>query len=205
LAVRVALTFDAEHADRPHEFRTTERLVELLAASGTRATFFLQGRWVESVPSLARSIADAGHVIGNHGYYHARMSQLTEAGFRDDVMRATAAIRAATGVDPVPWFRCPFGDGSSVPWVRDALAADGYRHVGWHADVQDWDDAVSAEAIERRVLAGVDLVGDGAVILLHGWPTPTPGGVERVLGAAGARGIEFVGVDELPEPPVGVS
>jgi peptidoglycan/xylan/chitin deacetylase (PgdA/CDA1 family) len=198
----VALTFDAEHADRPHEFRTTERLVELLAATGTRATFFLQGRWVESVPSLARSIADAGNVIGNHGFYHARMSQLTEAGFRDDVARATEAIATATGVDPLPWFRCPFGDGASKAWVIRALAEDGYRHVGWHIDTQDWDDGVTADAVQQRVLSGVDEVGDGAVVLLHGWPTPTPVGVERVLEAANRRGITFVGIDELGVEPV---
>ena len=75
----MALTFDAEHADRPDAVGI-ERLLEVLAAVGARATFFLQGRWVESVPSVAHALVDGRHVIGSHGYYHGRMSHLTDEG-----------------------------------------------------------------------------------------------------------------------------
>ena len=86
MAMRVALTFDAEHADRPDAVGI-ERLLEVLAAVGARATFFLQGRWVESVPSVAHALVDGRHVIGSHGYYHGRMSHLTDEGIADDVRR----------------------------------------------------------------------------------------------------------------------
>ena len=64
--VRVALTFDAEHADRPNASGTDE-LLDALAATDTRATFFLQGRWVEAVPSAVRQVVDGGlrvHGVG---------------------------------------------------------------------------------------------------------------------------------------------
>lgn len=199
--VRVALTFDAEHADRPNTIGT-DRLVEVLAAAGARATFFLQGRWIDSVPSVAQALVEGRHLIGNHGYYHARMSHLTEEGIADDVRRAEEAIRLACGVDPRPWFRCPFGDGASDPRVLGAIAAAGYRHVGWHVDGEDWAEDATAEGLERRVREGIRGVGDGAVVLLHGWPAVTPTVVERLLASAGDDAVAYVGIDELGIEPV---
>jgi peptidoglycan/xylan/chitin deacetylase (PgdA/CDA1 family) len=199
--IRVALTFDAEHADRPSA-SGTERLLVVLAAAATRATFFLQGRWVESVPSMARALVDAHHVIGSHGHYHGRMSHLTDEGIADDVRRAEEAIRQACGVDPRPWFRCPFGDGASDPRVLGAITAAGYRHVGWHVDGEDWADDATAEGVEVAVRDGVRGVGDGAVVLLHGWPAVTPTVVERLLARAADDGVVYVGINELGETPV---
>src|SRR5829696_8941548 len=136
MIVRVALTFDAEHADRGNA-NGTEQLLEVLAASAVRATFFLQGRSVESVPAVARAVVAGGHPIGSHGHDHGRMSHLRDEEITGDVQRAEEAIRQACGVDPRPWFRCPFGDGASDPRVLGAISAAGYRHVGWHVDSED--------------------------------------------------------------------
>jgi len=53
VAFRVALTFDAEHPDRPARPGNDERLLDALAAAGVRATFFVQGRWAEAYPAVA--------------------------------------------------------------------------------------------------------------------------------------------------------
>ena len=199
--IRVALTFDAEHADRPDAVGI-EKLVEVLSAAGTRATFFLQGRWVEAAPSVARSVVAGGHVIGSHGYYHGRMSHLTDEGIADDIQRAEEAVRQACGVDPRPWFRCPFGDGASDGRVLARLDEAGYRHVGWHVDSEDWAEGATAEELERRVREGIAGVGDGAVVLFHGWPAATPVTVERLLASAAEDGVGYVGIDELAVTPV---
>ena len=201
MPIRAALTFDAEHADRPNAGET-ERLLAVLAAGGARATFFLQGRWVEATPSVARSVVEGGHLIGSHGHYHCRMSQLTDEGIRDDVARSEAAIRDVVGVDPRPWFRCPFGDGTSDPRVLAGLEAVGYRHVGWHVDGEDWQDDCTSEALASTVLDGIRSAGNGAVVLLHAWPAATPEAVRLVLEASSREGIAFVGIDELGVAPV---
>lgn len=198
---RVALTFDAEHADRPDAIEC-DMLLSVLAAARARATFFLQGRWVEAVPSKARRVAGGGHLIGSHGHYHGRMSHLTDAGIRDDVSCAEHAIRHEVGVDPRPWFRCPFGDGAGNARVLDALAAAGYRHVGWHVDPEDWHEGATVPELEQRIRDGIGRHGNGAVVLLHAWPAATPIVVERLLASAADDGIDYVRIDELGVEPV---
>src|ERR1700678_3916382 len=57
----IALTYD----DGPNDI-VTERLLDLLARNNTRATFFFIGRYVRQRPQIARAVASAGHLIGNH-------------------------------------------------------------------------------------------------------------------------------------------
>ncbi len=201
-APAVALTFDAEHPDRPHHRAdATDRILSALADAGVRATFFVQGRWAESHPSEVRSIAAQGHLLGNHSSYHARMTLLTDEGLRTDVGRAEGTIRDLTGVDVRPWFRCPFGDGHDDPRVRAALDELGYRDVWWNVEPFDWDPARTAQQVERDTVAGALAVGDGAVVLLHTWPGTTAEAVPGILEDLRAAGVRFVTVDELEGLP----
>lgn len=169
----------------------------MLAAADARATFFLQGRWVEAYPGTARRYRDAGHLIGNHSFYHARMPLLTDVGLRADVRTAERAIRRILGVDPRPWFRLPFGAGADDARVQSALAAAGYRHVGWDVDVQEWRPRLSQRAVERLVVDAVCAHGDGAVVLMHTWPSAVRA-LAAILARLRAEGAEFVRLDGLP-------
>ena len=125
--LRVALTFDAEHPSRSGaDPDAPSRILDALGEAGVRAAFFVQGRWASAHPALARRIADDGHLVGNHSNYHAPMTLLSSVGFRTDVREAERRIVRVAGVDPRPWFRCPFGDGADRPEVRAALAELGY-------------------------------------------------------------------------------
>jgi peptidoglycan/xylan/chitin deacetylase (PgdA/CDA1 family) len=144
---------------------------------------------VRANPELARRIAGAGHLIGNHSNYHAPMDTLTDEGLRRDIAKAESTIGATTGVDPKPWFRCPFGAGMDDPRVLAAIEELGYRHVGWDHDPRDWDEGRTVD----ELVAGV---GPG-IVLLHAWPAVTADGLERVIADLRGRGAEFVGLDEL--------
>jgi peptidoglycan/xylan/chitin deacetylase (PgdA/CDA1 family) len=198
---RVALTFDVEHHDRRATADATETLLGLLSRFELRATCFIQGRWAEAYPGVAGSIAAAGHLVGNHSYYHARMPLLTDAGLSEDLTEAGRVITETTGADPRPWFRCPFGAGAHDPRVQAAVRAAGYRHVGWHVGVEDWDPAKSAATIERDVVEGTLAHGDGAVVLLHAWPTATREAIGAIAGRLRDAGATFVTVDALGEVP----
>jgi peptidoglycan/xylan/chitin deacetylase (PgdA/CDA1 family) len=197
MTFRVALTFDAEHPDRPHRIGATERVLDRLAEEGIRATFFIQGRWAEAFPGLARSVAERGHLIGNHSFYHARMPLLSRSGLATDVRAAERAILATTGVDPRPWFRCPFGAGSENPAVLAGLARLGYRDIGWDVEGADWRPSRRGRGMAGQMAAQAIARGDGAVLLLHPWTTATGLGLDPLVAGLRDGGATFVGVDEL--------
>lgn len=199
-AARVALTFDAEHPDRPTVPGTTERILDALRAAGVVATFFVQGRWAQAEPALADRIALDGHLVGNHSHHHARLTILTGAGIARDTRAAEAAIVAATGADPKPWYRCPFGAGAGSARVADRLATLGYVDVGWHVDCRDWAGP-SPATLRARVVQETLARGDGAVVLLHGWPAPTAEALPGIVADLRRAGATFVTVAELPSVP----
>ena len=197
MTFRVALTFDAEHPDRPHRLGGTERVLDRLDTEGVTATFFIQGRWAEAYPELARSVADRGHLIGNHSFYHARMPLLSAAGLASDVRAAERAIVDATGVDPRPWFRCPFGAGTDDPTVRAGLARLGYREIGWDVEGFDWHSNRRGAGMAREMAAATVKRGDGAVVLLHPWTTATGLGLTPLIGDLREAGASFVRLDAV--------
>jgi peptidoglycan/xylan/chitin deacetylase (PgdA/CDA1 family) len=200
VARRVALTFDAEHPDRPRcPPGNTEAILDLLRSADVRATFFVQGRWARSQPEAAHRIAAEGHLVGNHSNYHVPMPHLSDDGLRADVTEAEDAIRALCGVDPRPWFRCPFGEGADDPRVLGALEGLGYRNVGWDVEVEDWEPWRTSEEIAHDTVLGADDRGDGAVVLLHAWPGPTAEALPRILQELTRAGRRIVALDELEQ------
>jgi peptidoglycan/xylan/chitin deacetylase (PgdA/CDA1 family) len=200
--LRVALTFDAEHPDRPWcPPGNAEHLLDVLLAEEVRATFFVQGRWAEAYPATARRIADDGHLVGFHSHYHARMPLLLGGGFASDLADGTEAVLANTGVDPHPWFRCPFGEGADDPRVHAELAAAGYRHVGYHIVLEDWEAWRTGVAIAADAIDGVRAHGDGAVVLLHTWPGGTGEAIQAIVDGLRGLGATFVTVDALEDLP----
>jgi peptidoglycan/xylan/chitin deacetylase (PgdA/CDA1 family) len=195
---RVALTFDTEHPDRPRtEPGNTRALVATLAEHGVRATFFLQGRWVEAYPEVAQAIATDGHLIGDHSFYHVRMPLLTDDGIAQDLADSGRVIRETTGRDPRPWFRCPFGSGFDDPRVLGALARAGYQNVHWDVDCEDWDPALDASSVERAIVDATLVRGDGAIVLLHAWPNATLEAIGGIVTRLRSAGATFVTVDAL--------
>jgi peptidoglycan/xylan/chitin deacetylase (PgdA/CDA1 family) len=199
---RIALTFDAEHPDRPRcPPDAADRILDALARAGARATFFLQGRWAQAHPERARRIADEGHLVGNHSQYHARMRLLRDEGIRSDVIDAAGHIRAACGLDPRPWFRCPFGDGHDDARVLASLEGLGYRNVHWDLELEDWEPWTTGEGLAEATVAGALALGDGAVVLLHTWPASTADAIPAILDRLAGADARFVSVDALERLP----
>jgi peptidoglycan/xylan/chitin deacetylase (PgdA/CDA1 family) len=152
----VVLTFD----DGPHP-EGTPAVLDVLARTGARATFFVIGEQVRRRPALVAEIAAAGHGVALHGYRHRLQSRLTGTQVRDDMARGGAEIEDAIGTGPV-WHRPPYGIYSPAG-LRAARAA-GLRPLLWSRWGKDWRRFTTPRRIAGRVLRGV-LPGD--VILLH--------------------------------------
>ncbi|HEY3766626.1 MAG TPA: polysaccharide deacetylase family protein [Gaiellales bacterium] len=194
---RIALTFDTEHWSHPSAADVQERILDVLAEADVLATFFVQGRWATAYPECARRIAVAGHLVGNHSHHHAPMDMLTDAGIERDVGQAEEAIRALAGVDPRPWFRCPFGSGHDDPRVLQALGRAGYRNQHWDVEPDDWKPERTPADLERLVVDGAFAHGDGAVVLLHSWPPATIAALPAILRRLREGGARLVRLDEV--------
>src|SRR5215211_1085259 len=105
----VALTFD----DGPNP-DATPVVLDALAARSVKATFFVLGRHAERWPHLVKRIADEGHSIGNHGYFHRKLHFKSPAYVRRDLSLGTELIERTANVRPT-LFRAPHGFRS--PWV----------------------------------------------------------------------------------------
>jgi peptidoglycan-N-acetylglucosamine deacetylase len=151
----VALTFD----DGPNP-NATPLVLDALKARGVRATFFILGRHAERWPDLVRRVADEGHAIGNHGYYHRKLHFKSPDYVRRDLTLGTEMIERTSGVHP-RLFRAPHGFRS--PWVTAIARSLGQRTVGWSLGV--WDsDRPGVDVIADRMVEGAR---PGSILLLH--------------------------------------
>ncbi len=102
-------------------------ILEILARHQVKATFFVLGWVAESIPSLVRQIAEAGHEIGCHGYNHRRVRQQTPEEFRQDIRRARRCLMDQAQ-QPIHCYRAPsFSIVKSTLWALDILAEEGFK------------------------------------------------------------------------------
>jgi peptidoglycan/xylan/chitin deacetylase (PgdA/CDA1 family) len=154
----IALTFDGGD-----NAAAAGSILRTLRTRRVPATFFLTGRFAERFPALTRRIG-RDYPVGNHSYSHRPMTPLSTTSAAAEFRRAEQAIRGATGHDPRPLFRFPYGD-------RDrrtiALANRlGYVSVRWSIDTWGWMGVarMSPAAVVSRVVARLE---PGAIVLLH--------------------------------------
>ena len=104
----------------------TDRILELLAETGTTGTFFVLGWVAERHPDLVRRIVAAGHEIGSHGWWHFRVHSISQEGFRREI-RDSKALLEDIGGSPVLGYRAPsFSIVPGTEWAFDLLLEEGY-------------------------------------------------------------------------------
>ena len=108
--------------------RNTERLLELLDHAGARATFFTVGWVAWRYPDLVKRIAEAGHELASHGFWHEVVRRHDAASFAADLEASKKLIEDLTGV-PVEGYRAA---GNSITpqdaWAFDAILEQGYSY-----------------------------------------------------------------------------
>jgi peptidoglycan/xylan/chitin deacetylase (PgdA/CDA1 family) len=190
---QIALTYDDGPND-PH----TLRLLDVLAKHGVRATFFMIGRYVQQRTDIARAVALAGHVIGNHTFTHPLLICESAAHTRTQLLQCRSALQDAIG-EHSNLFRPPFG-GRRPATLRVARSL-GLETVMWNVTGYDWN-APPAAVIEQKV---VRQVRGGDVILLHDGGHRAAGAdraqtviaTENLIRRYREQGYEFVTVEEM--------
>jgi peptidoglycan/xylan/chitin deacetylase (PgdA/CDA1 family) len=192
----VALTFDGGgNAD------AAGTVLALLKREHVTGTFFLTGHFVRAYPALARAIG-LRYPVGNHTVNHVDLRRLSDTAVTREVVRAEQLIRIATGRDPRPYFRFPYG-------ARDARTLGlihrlGYASVRWTVDTWGWmgRSEQTVAGAHRRVLR---YLMPGEIVLMHLGSARDHSRIDSkalpgVIRAVRARGYRFVTLAGVSAP-----
>lgn len=108
--------------------RNTDRVLEIFASNGVKATFFMLGCVAERFPALTRRIVEQGHELASHGFQHVRVTQQQPEEFRADVTRTKKLLEDISG-RPVRGYRAAsYSIGEGNLWALDVLAETGHLY-----------------------------------------------------------------------------
>ncbi len=194
----IALTYD----DGPNP-DATERLLEVLGRHEVRASFFLIGGFVRQRPDLARAIAAAGHLVGNHTMTHPWLAWQSRARIQEELRGCNAALEDALGA-PVRFFRPPHG--ARRPYALRTARELGLTTVQWNVTCFDWSapppQTILAHASkgilrnQRRSRASNVLLHDGGHLGLGAPRMASVEATDRLITHYKQTGARFVTVDK---------
>ncbi|MHA0856016.1 polysaccharide deacetylase family protein [Paenibacillus sp. CMAA1364] len=163
-------------------------MLNTLDQEKVKATFFFDGKWLNSNMEMAKEIQKRGHELSNHAYSHLNMSELREEKARSEISRTQTLLKERLGVEP-KWFAPPSGDFDSDT-VRIAKE-EGMHTVLWTLDTVDWKHP-SAESIINKIATKVE---PGFLILMH--PTSSSSdALKGMIHAIRAKGLDLGTVSE---------
>ena len=181
-----ALTFD----DGPTG--ATPELLDALAASDARATFFLLGENVERRPDMAAAVVAAGHEVANHSWSHVNAWRTPTRATVREFARTDVLLTEVAG-RPVRWVRPPYGKFTYplIHWARRR----GQRVALWDTMPCDY----SPRASVQRVVRGLSMTRPGSIVCLHDnarSAAVTPAALREVLPRLRDEGYRFPTLSE---------
>lgn len=181
-APMIALTFD----DGPNP-ENTARILDVLNANYSRATFFVVGTNAENYPETLKAISSSGNEIGNHTYKHAKLTDLSSADVEEQIDKVNRAVKKATGENTTV-IRPPYGayDEKLLEQLEEPV-------VLWDLDTEDWNSR-NAQTIVENVLSQVK---DGDIILMHDIYESTAEAIELLVPKLKEQGFQIVTVSEM--------
>jgi peptidoglycan/xylan/chitin deacetylase (PgdA/CDA1 family) len=155
----LSLTFD----DGPDP-EWTPRLLDALAETRTKATFFVWGEQAYAHLELVRALLDAGHSVQPHCWSHTSHWDLSRSEIEADIDRVIRFLGDLGAPRPCLW-RPPWGQ--VRVGITTAIATRfGLELAGWTIESLDWTGA-SADEMTERVRAALTSTPGDHVVLMH--------------------------------------
>ena len=99
-----------------------DRILQMLATRGQKATFFCLGWITEKYPEVIRKIDSEGHEVGSHSHMHQLVYEQSPDEFRNDLERSIKLLEDATG-KKINIYRSPgFSLKQNCMWAFDIMA-----------------------------------------------------------------------------------
>jgi Predicted xylanase/chitin deacetylase len=185
----VALTFD----DGPTE--KTPEILKTLNDLNVKCTFFLIGQQMEQHMDYTRAIANAGHQIGNHTYFHEHMIFKSYSSVENEIDSTNSLIRQAGYTGNIV-FRPP--NCKKLIILPLVLQNKGIVTVTWDVEPDSFPDVASSS--ERMVDYVLSHTRNGSIILLHIMYDSGENAFNAIPGIVNGlreKGYAFVTVNEL--------
>ena len=161
----------------------------MLSDNQVKATFFIGGSWAKRHPESLKSIADAGHELGNHSFTHPHPNRLSKEQNQAEISRTEQLVEEVTGVK-TRLYAPPYGEYNRT--VLTAAEELGYLTIMWTADTIDWRRP-SPETIVKRIEGKLQ---NGCIILMH--PTePTIQALPVLIKLIKEKGYTIVPVTDI--------
>jgi polysaccharide deacetylase family protein (PEP-CTERM system associated) len=106
----------------------TSRVLDLFAAAGVKATFFVLGWVAQRHPELVRRIVAEGHELASHGWDHTRVDAQSPAEFRADISRSKSLLEDVGGVAVRGYRAATFSISQRNTWAFAVLAEEGFLY-----------------------------------------------------------------------------
>lgn len=164
-------------------------MLSILKQRDVSATFFITGRWAQLNGDLVRAIAAAGHEIGNHGFSHPHVNELSLDENVEEIREAEDILFSLTNRH-TSFFAPPYGEYNDT--VIDAASRSHLRLVLWSIDTVDWQNPAPEWIVDR--VRG--MAHNGAIILMHPCPV-TIKALPQVIDSLRKQGYEIAPLEKL--------
>lgn len=161
----VYLTFDCIPSEN------TNSILDALAASGVKATFFVSGDETGEYADVYKRIVDEGHTIAMHSYSN-QFSLIYSSidSFENDLKQIQSFISTTTGND-CKLYRFPGGSSNEISNLNMAefvrvLNNNEITYFDWNVSAGDTSSDYTVDDIVSNVITGIEQYKN-SVVLLH--------------------------------------
>lgn len=177
----IALTFDGTTG------KYTKLLIDALAPTGAKVTFFVFGEDVSENPQTILRACDEGHMIGNFTYDSTPLFLMGKSKAKEDIRESAEIIVNEIGTRPY-FVRVP--DGFVTSYQLKTLDC---FFVSWSTSIYDKGN-YTADDVYNKIMKNAK---DGEIIRLNINSESTVEGVIKAVKELQSEGFEFVRVDDL--------
>lgn len=178
----VALTYD----DGP-QTNAGNRILDVFARYGQRATFFMVGDRVPSRAAEVQRMVAEGHEVANHTYSHTYLNKVDAATIQSQVAKCNDIIQQTCGVRPTI-MRLPGGNKNSK-----VLQNVNMPIILWNIDTLDW----KTRNAQSTINAVIGHVSSGDIVLMHELYDATAQATETIVPTLVEQGFQLVTVSEM--------